>query len=115
MSKAGWLLPTLGALPAGETKSYTCTMPLVNEACAEGSRDSGSVRVCDSAAFSVDGASGPTPAPGGEPGPEPEGESASQPEPEAAGADRASNWLLLVALALLIGGGLFAWNRMKAG
>ncbi len=126
---------SLGAMAAGDTQTYTCRMALENEACAEGSRESGSVSACDTATFVIEsdsagaqtGDGGVAGEDGGGQGSDAGGasgassassadETVAQGQGQASGGgERQSNWLLLVALALLVGGGLFAWNRMKAG
>ncbi len=107
----------LGALGAGKSESYTCSMPLEfeNQACAEGSGASGKVSACDSATFVVVGDKPDQPDTPGIPEKPEKPEKPDQPETPEKPTNKASNWLLLLALALLVGGGLFAWNRMKAG
>lgn len=110
----------LGALPAGESRSYTCSMPLENTACVEGARGEGSVDACDTAAYSVTSPVAEGGADGNGSGGEGSGGAdavSGQDGAEVAAEDGkgAPGGVLLVLLALLVAGGLFAWNRMKAG
>ncbi len=102
------------ALEAGQANAYTytCTMPLefTNEACADGAGAGGTVSACGSVKFVVGDGKPPEP-----PKPPKPPEPPQPPDKPTKPTKPASNWLLLLALALLVGGGLFAWNRMKAG
>lgn len=108
----------LGAMAAGDTKTYTCSLPLENEACAEGTRGGGTVSACDTAIFTLGNGGkdddGGVP-PGGEDGNGKDDHDGEDDKPVVGDKKKASNPLLLLALVLLVGGGLFAWNRMKAG
>ncbi len=116
----------LGAIAGGDSRNYSCSMPLVNEACAEAVRSGATIGSCDTATFVItpggddDDENGDDDDDGGGKG----GTGGRGDEGGAGGDDgigvegggkKPSAGLLLLLLALLAGGGLFAWNRMKAG
>jgi hypothetical protein len=96
----------LGRLAAGDSRNYTCSKPHESETCAEGRSGDVVVSSCDTATLELP-EGGDDAADGGEPGAGAAG--------DGEGLGAAGGPLLLVLLVLLVGGGLFAWNRMKAG